>query len=538
MSITGITGEPLVNVQHRLIAFYKDKPMDSISLDSLREQVAKALYPYGYFKAQISVSTHDTQAVHIRIIPGPALLITKLTAKITGEGATNPELQRALHELPLHIDQPLNTIVYEKAKENLTDAAEQQGYLHATFETSRVIIDQANYTAHVILLFNTGPQYFFGNLNFKSTTIASSLLYRYTPFKYGQPYSSNKILAFNRNLANSGYFKAVNVEPKLAGSSDVPLDIDLEPVNRVSYSVGAGYGTDTGPRGRLGLNVIPVNCAGHKFNAVAQGSLQENALQTQYIIPGRNPVTDQYSVNGGYTNLHYNAGNSNAVLAGVAQQYSVVDYQRIFSLNGLNERYKYAGLTANEETIFFPKGVFTWKKISDLLFSPSGYSVTLAGLGSSKALLSQANLAQISINAKAAITFDVIRTRLYFHAIEGYTQFDDVNQLPLSLALLLGGADNLKGYSFNSIGPGKVTHYLGFEVQKETAHNLFLLGFVDRGAVYDPDLKQNRMDAGIGIMWASPVGPIKVEVAQAITSGFQRLPDFGPKLVINMGPDL
>ena len=541
LKITGLTGELLLNVQHRLSELYTDQSIQLASLDTLRAQVAKALYPYGYFKPQISIHAGGAQdVIGIHVIPGAKLLITAFTLRVTGEGAKNAEIQQAVRDLPIHVGDPLNSMLYEEAKDNLLSSAEQQGYLHASFETSKIVIDQAHYTANVTLLFYTGPQYYFGPIRFDKTSISPELLHRYVPFKYGQPYSTDQILALNRNLVGSGYFNAVNVSPVLNAKSNVPIDVSLQPAKRVNYSVGAGYGTDTGPRGRLSLSVIPVNQAGHTFNAVAQGSFQENALQAQYNIPGANPVTDHYSLNGGFSNLNYNAGHSNAVLLGVAQQHVLTHFQRTLSLNALHERYNYTftGFSTMEETVLYPKGVFTWSKTSDPLFSPSGYNITLSGLGASSALLSQVSLAQVSINAKAAYTVDSIRTRFYAHAIQGFSAINDINQLPLSLALLLGGAENLKGYSFNSLGPGKVVSYAGIQIQKETAQHLFLIGFYDVGDVYDPTNAQTKYDAGIGIMWVSPVGPIKVEVAEAINQQGQRISGHSPKLVINMGPDL
>ena len=480
ISIKGIGGDSLLNIQHRLSELYKDKPLNEISPDALRMQVAKALYPYGYFKPQISVGiNHTKNTISIDVMPGEKLLITSLTVKIIGAGADNLELQTVRQNLPIKVGQPLNSVFYEKAKDDLSNAAEQAGYMHASFETARIVIDQARYTADVTLIFQTGPQYYFGSVSFNSNLLSSDLLSRYLPFKYGQPYSLDKIAELNQHLVSSGYFNAVNVSPVLDASKNVPIEVDLEPASRVKYSVGAGYGTDTGPRGRLGLSVIPVNRAGHKFTAVAQGSFTENALLGQYIVPGADPIADQYSLNGGFTNLTYNAGRSNAVLLGVAKQHTVTNFQRTLSLNGLHERYNYTGLSTVEESLMFPKAVFTWSKTSDVLFSPSGYNITVSGLGSSKGLLSQVSLGQFSINLKAALTLDAIRTRFYVHGFQGYTPINDINQLPLSLALLLGGSDNLKGYNFNSIGPGRITSYAGLELQKETFNKVFIIGFFE-----------------------------------------------------------
>ncbi len=284
--------------------------------------------------------------------------------------------------------------------------------------------------------------------------------------------------------------------------------------------------------------MIPVNRSGHKFNAIAQGSFQQNTIQGQYLVPGKNPVNDSWSFNGGLTNLMYSAGQSNSVLFGVGQQHVVTNFQRTLSLNGLNERYNYSGFTTTEESLFFPKAAFNWNNVTNKLFSPSGYNVSLTGLVANKALLSQVNLAQATLDAKAAITIEQIRTRFFFHGIQGLTRVSDIYQVPLSLAQLLGGAENLKAYSYNSIGPGRTMSYAGAEIQKELINKFYLVGFYDCGAVYNPTSRNTLYDAGLGLMWVSPVGPIKIEVAQAIDQNWQRMPDHSPKLVINMGPDL
>lgn len=537
VNIKGIEGPLLLNVEYRLSEMYKGKSINQQPEEELRTQVAKALYPYGYFKPSISID-NATHQLNIYIKPGPQLHITSLNIRIVGEGAQNPEIQHALRNLPIKIGQPFDTVLYNDAKDTLSNCAEHLGYLRVAFDTSQLLIDQSRYTADITWILNTGPRFYFGQVRFDPTYISPELLHRYVPFNFGQPYSTDQVLQLNSNLASSSYFSVVNVKPNITTNQFVPVEINLQPTQRIQYSVGMGYGTDTGARGRLGLNVIPVNRSGHKFKAIAQGSVEQNTVQGQYIIPGANPLNDNYNINGGLTNLHYNAGRSNSIQMGLAQQHLTTTFQRTLSLNGLNERYNYTGFPTTTETVLFPKAMFTWSKTTDVLFSPSGYKITVNGLAASKALLSQVSLLQASVDARAAMTFDTIRTRFYFHTIQSVTAISNIYQLPLSLAQLLGGAENLKGYSFNSIGPGKIASYGGLEIQKETVNKLYVLGFMDAGDVYNPILKKYQYDAGVGIMWASPVGPIKIAVAQAITHNFERIPNHSPKLVVNMGPDL
>ena len=537
--ISGIEGNILLNVQRRLTELYQDKSIVPESAEALHLQIEKALYPYGYFKPDIEIAPGDiSKRLNIHITPGPQLLITSLSIEITGKGANNYDIKKARQSLPIKAGQPLINTVYEDAKERLSSTAEKQGYLHASFEKSEVLIDRQLYTAQITLRFNTGPQYYFGQIRFDPTYISPDLLKRYLPFKAGQPYSSEQILTLNKNLSASGYFKTVNVNPLIQANPYVPIDVHLKRTKPTSYSLGLGYGTDTGPRGLVGLHVVPVNRYGHTFNAIAQGSFQENALQAQYIIPGLNPMTDKYSIGGGVTNLHYNSGRSNAYSLSLAQQHVLTNYQRLLSINGLNERYNYTGLNKTEESLVYPKAIFTWSNISDQLFSPSGYNVTINGLVAHKGLLSQISMAQAGIDIKAAINIEPIGTRVYFHGIQGVTQINNVDQIPLSLAQLLGSAGNLKGYSYNSLGPGKLITYGGVELQKETLKKWYLVGSLDSGDVYNPSLRAFKYDVGVGLMWVSPVGPIKIGVAQAVDHSLGRLEGHKPKFVVNMGPDL
>jgi translocation and assembly module TamA len=353
IQIRGIQGSVLLNVERRLTELYQDKSIFNEPIDALQLQVEKAMYPFGYFQPHVEIMPgNKNTGLRLHINPGPQMRITTLSVSVKGEGATNLKIKQTIKDLPIKAGQPLNNTKYEDAKEKLSNVAENQGYLHAAFEKAEILIDKQQYTAKITLLFNTGPQYYFGQIRFDPTYISPALLRRYLPFNYGQPYSTEQILALNTNLAASGYFSSVNVKPIVAKEQHVPININLQPSKRITYSLGAGYGTDTGPRGLAGLHIIPVNRSGHKFNAIAQGSLQENALQAQYLIPGRNPVIDNYGISGGATNLNYNSGDSNAVLLSLTQQHVLTNYQRILSINALHDRYNYTGNGKLSESLF------------------------------------------------------------------------------------------------------------------------------------------------------------------------------------------
>ena len=536
--VLGVKGKLLTNITARLGELAANNPLASSSNEALQQHIEKAMYPYGFFKPQIQISREGNSYVTISIQPGPKLLINRLSINIIGEGKNNPEIIKALQSLPIKQGDPFNSTQYEEAKQLLADAAEHEGYLHSAFDKAEVLINKDNYTSSITLIFNTGIQYYFGQLRFNPSYIAPELLRRYVPFQYGQPYSTNQILAFNDSLSGSGYFKSVSVKPADNGNKNIPVDVYLENAARVNYSFGLGYGTDTGPRGQAGLHIVPVNRLGHKFNAIALGSFNENTIKTQYIIPGNNPLINQYEINSSLSTYSYDAGYSNSMLVSLAQRHHLPKYQRVLSLNNLYERFNYSNQPKEESYSFFPRAKLTWLNKSEQLFSPNGYKVSVNGFIANNSVLSQINFAQTSIDAKAALTLESLGTRFYFHTLLGITQINNIDEFPLSLALLLGGSDNLKGYEYNSIGPGKIAQYGGFEIQKEIKPKWYLVSFFDTGDVYKPSIKSTKNDIGLGLMWVSPIGPIKIGLAEPVDNHFHRMPGRNPRLVINMGPDL
>ncbi|HAT8916820.1 TPA: autotransporter assembly complex protein TamA [Legionella pneumophila] len=536
LEIDGIKGKVLANVETRLGELSQIKPLSQFTPTELQDQINKAIQPFGYFNAETSINNLNNKII-IKVQPGSQIRIASIKAMLTGEGAQNPLLRKTLKELPLHIGDPLFSEQYEKAKQNIINTAENMGYLHGVFKKAEILIDEHKKSAQITLIFDTGPQYYFGQVQFDPTYISPQLLHRFVPFDPGQPYATDQVLKLNDYLSNSGYFSSVLVKPQITDAQTVPVIVHLQPVPKYSYSFGLGYGTDTGVRGKAALHVIPVNRQGHKFNAVAQGSFRQNALQAQYVIPGKNPVTDQYALTGNFSNLNYNAGYSNATLLSLSQLHNVNQFQRALSLNALYESFHYSLQPNTDQFLLYPKANITFSKTKNLLFSPSGYNITFNALGANKAVLSHLNFGQLSLDAKAALTLDSLHLRLYGHTIQGITAINDINELPLSLALLLGGTDNLKAYSFNSIGPGKIITYGGFEIQKEFKKNWYLVGFYDAGDVYNPSVKNIQYDIGGGLMWVSPIGPIKVGLAQSVDNKMERI-GHNPRLVISMGPDL
>lgn len=536
-NIRGLSGKALKNVRKRLIELEQIKLLKEFSSKELNDQIASAMQPFGYFTPSVKIRKIKAVKVQIDIHKGSQVRISSVKIKLVGAGANRLELLKIIKKSSVQVGGPLGTEQYKELKFQLIHAAEDLGYLHNKFQKSEILIDIRSSTAQINLIFDTGPLFYFGQIQFSPSNISADLLHRFVPFHPAQYYSTEQLLKFNNYLSDSGYFSSVLVEPQMGETVTVPVIVYLEPVSKYTYSLGLGYGTDTGIRGRSSLDIVPINKKGHKFKAVAQGSLVQNVFQTQYLIPGSNPITDQYDITGNFSNLNYSAGYSNALLLSLMKKHNTPYFDRNLSLNGLHESFNYTSQPKRKEFMLYPKATFSFIKKDSPLFSPSGYHITLNSLGSNRLLMSKLNVFQASIDAKIAYMIESWRLRLYGHGIYGITAINDINQLPLSISLLLGGTDNLKGYSFNSIGPGRIVNYGGFEIQKETKKNWYLVGFFDGGDVYNPTLKNMKYDIGAAVMWVSPLGSIKIGLAQPVDSHLNRTSS-SPRLVISMGSSL
>lgn len=526
--IRGVDSELALNIQSRL----KSGGDSGKEENFLAEQVAEALYPYGYFSPKIKINQTE-----ILIDKGPITTIESIKIVLSGEGSNNLAILTAVENFPLQKNQPFQSVLYEKSKQDLLQVSENEGFLHASFDKAEVLINKDKARASILLVLNTSQRFYFGGLHFNQTKLKPALLATFVPFKEGEVYSNARLLAFNKALASSGYFAEVNVFPQISQASVVPLEVNLQPVLQNSWASGIGYGTDTQFRGRLDYHRIPVNAYGHQLNLSLLGSLKENRFKMDYLIPGANPLVDNYSFLSSFSTLNYASGYANSFLVSAAQRHTLPHFQRQISLNGLMERFNYQDQPGQDVHALFPKLTLTWLVRKEGLFSPSGLHLTLSTLAASKRLLSSESFSQLSLDVKAARTFDAIRTRLYFHGLAAHTEVADIYQFPLSLALLLGGAENMKAYSLNAIGPSKSLLYSGFEIQKETWNKWYLTGFFDKALVSNPGFSQSYTDIGLGLMWVSPVGPIKLGLAQSLDD-HNHWNKNGWRLVINMGPDL
>lgn len=546
--IAGVTGAPLKNINQRLAIDAADAGiLTPAVMQSLYqkgpENIQKAVEPYGYFRATVKslglthVGKKWTAAYSVNL--GQPLRITALNINLTGPGRDKPYILKALRVIPLHVGDIFNVPNYENARDRLLFAAQNDGYIMARMSTDKILIDLTKYTCVINMTMDTLPRYYFGETTFSPNPLSDKFLKRFLNYTTNNPFSAKKLIHLQNNLSTPGYFKSVNVVPDIehAQNYHVPVHVDLVPNKRKVYQFGLGYGTVTGPRITAGVTWRWVNRYGHQFNTSVSWSTVQKNIQAQYLIPTKgDPAHSQYAINAGYFTLKPRHGDSTVKKFGVGYITTHGRWQRNFNLSYQFEDYRIdPDRKYRSARVLLPNVSFNWTSTNDPINVKNGARVYFMLQGAHKDLASTVTFAQAEARAKTVNTF-FDDNRIILRGDVGYTVIQNAVKLPLSLRFYAGGPSSVRGYSIDSMGPGRYLTVASAEYQRRIYGNWYGAVFYDAGNAFDvfsKYFKDLNRSTGLGAVWQSPIGSISFYIAKALTAKGQPL-----RFEFNLGPQL
>ncbi len=485
--------------------------------------IKNAVTPYGYFKSHVQSSLIKTSRgwlATFAVTLGPALPITAIDIDIQGEGKNNPAFQHFLNHLPFQRNHALQTEQYETAKINLYDIATQLGYFDAKMIKSQIRINLKKYYAHIIIIFNTGKRYRFGPTIFSKTPFDEKFLHRFLQYKQGQYYDAKKIEATQEGFVAGNYFNQVIIkpEPRQAIDGYIPIHVALIPRKARAYTLGLGYGTDTGVRGTLGFSIRRIGNKGHRFHTLLRASQHDSSLTAKYIIPGFNPATDQFSIAAGASNMKQSTGNAHNAKFGIGYTMTKGHWRNSLLLAYLTERYNIVNLPFTSTQLVYPTLETKYTNTDSKTKPRKGIVIETELTGADKNVLSQTNFFQAVAHINTLYTISKTHTRLLFRSDIGHTSINNLIRLPLSLQLFAGGSRSVRGYGYNSIGPGRNLVVASTEVQQKIKGAFYLAAFVDAGVVGNQNIFHHiNVGTGPGIVWVTPIGAMELTIADAFT---------------------
>lgn len=552
--IIGVPERPLANC-HKMLGVNIDRIKQLTVLDIYHlfaegdDDILDALKPYGYFKASISqkslthIGNNWTATYHV--VLGPVMKITAIDFNISGEGATTKIFEELIKKLPLQVGDDLDTEKYNLFKQKLLDLAMYNGYVAAKFIRSEIHISLKNYRANIILYFDTGPQHFFGPIHFFNySKLDPKFLAKFASFKPGDKYNANEVYNTQENFNNSGLFRSVSVEPDIQNPRDlqVPIDVHIMPRHSQQYDVGIGYGTDTGLRGLLNFNLYNLTSTGQYLEtSLKLATITESELELHYVIPGSNPVTDRYDISAVTQRFNTPFGNTTVQKIGPGYTTTIFNWQQNVRLDFQHEEGTFLQHSINS-TIIVPAISWSLKKANDLIRPTKGYSINILMRGTIKDFGSDFNFLQTRVDAKwmqpifkgpifvlrGTLGYDALKEKYY-------------NDLPMSFWFATGGSQTIRGYPYQSIGPGTRLFDGGAELRQRIFDDAYASVFWDCGNANNHLFTRDEpfdkyQGAGIGFTWLSPIGAVRISLAKEIVSHYPH--DGHLRLQFSIGPEL
>lgn len=510
------------------------------------EKIRTALEALGYYEPRIDQSLDRTpQCWHAKftIRAGPPTLVRKLDVELVGEAAKDTAFVSARDQSPVKTGAVLNHGDYEALKRRWLDLAAERGYADAKFTENRIDVYPEQRAADIVLHFDSGKRYRFGAISFQQDVLSDDLIHSYVKIRRGDPYDGRDLNALYTSLANSGYFRNIEVRPQPADreSGEIPVDIVLAGAKRRYISYGVGYSTDTGPRFRFSRNNRRVNEEGHQFGITAQVSPVISELTASYRMPIDDPRTDWLAFDAGVKSENTETAKSDSLQVGVRRlTRRQHDWFRMTMLSFLVEDFT-VGAESGRAQLLMPGVDWTRTHSDNTIRANHGFKLELEARGAADEILSDSSFVQLILHGKW-IWSPSARSRVLFRSEIGAMYDSDFAKLPPSVRFFAGGDNSIRGYDYNTLGPTDATGQViggsdlavaSLEYEHNVRPHWTVAVFVDSGNAFDRGAFSAKTGAGIGARWLSPLGPIRVDIAHPFDD-----PSTSWRLHITLGPDL
>jgi translocation and assembly module TamA len=539
-----------------LVALRTDAPVPPFGLITRArgdlERLTTAINSFGYYQPKIAITIagldiadpdlpplldttpQDSEvAVRIAVETGPLYRLGTIT--VDGDIPT-----AAKDEIRLEPGDPAVAADIIAAQGRILASLQEQSYALAQVPTPIARVDDTAHLLNIVFNVTTGPKVDVGRIAFEGLDdVDEAFARRIFRIEPGAPYKPSAIEAGRQELIATGVFSGVSVRAAEAVSDDgrLPLVVAVEERPAHAVNLTGTYATDLGfnlsvswsHRNLLGrAEQLNLRAAGTGLWGSATDDIGYQ-LSAQFVKP-----------------LFLRPDQTLDVNVSAVKQDLTAYKQRAESLGGTVHRKLSpqwtvgAGSTIMRDAVA-QKGV---SRIYQLLTLP--LTATYDSTGTGNALIdptkgmrasfavtpAQAfgarNLTFITLQAAGSAYFDfsgdgrsVLALRALMGSVLGASNLD----LPPDQRLYAGGAETVRGYRYQSIGPkfadgdpmgGTAVDAVGAEFRQRLLGDFGAVAFVDAGqasAAGVPFTGTLRVGAGTGLRYYTPIGAVRADIA-------------------------
>jgi translocation and assembly module TamA len=474
--------------------------------------------------------------VTVAIDPGPAFTLGSVSFEGDAAGR-DPE------EYDLVRGEQVGSRTILRAGEQLLVDIKAEGRPLAQLTERQVTADHPTRTVHVVLGAIGGPVANLGAVTVKgSRTVEADFIQRYSRLDRGERYSPEQLQKASERLRELGVFSSVNIreQDSLTPEGTLPLLIEVSEGKHRYFGFGAEYASLDG----AGVQAY----WGHR-NLFGEAE----SLRIEGKVSGIEATTDveTFNYSAGITFIKPGAlipeGTFEAKLQAFSETPDVYEAQSIvgsaaysYELNetdvvkaGVEIAYIRADDAFGEnEYLTFGTPISFERDARDNKLNPTeGYRATL-----------EASPAYEAFNGTIFSSFEgsmsgylgfgeedrfVLAGRLAAGTLIGADELSDV---PVTRRFFAGGGGSVRGYGYQEISPyndadealgGRSYTLASFEVRARVTQNIGIVPFIDVGTVSTelvPDFSDIRAGAGLGLRYATPFGPLRIDVAVPLQS--------------------
>jgi len=512
----------------------------------IEDETRTALQPFGYYDPVIETSleqTGDCWTATVSVNVGPPVLLRELSVTLDAADEDRSNFDDLLAAPALQPNNPLVHADYAALKESLQVRAAERGYVEANFLESSIDVWPDEQAADVNLNFQTGPRYDFGEIALEQSLLDERLVRAFLEFEPGTPYDNRLLTRAYDDLSRSGYFGRIELIPQFEEAADqrLPMLISLEPADRIEYTVGLGLSTDTGPRARAGFQNRRVNRHGHKLKTDLSVSSVLQGLSAEYRKPLADPRSEWLSYTSSVSSESTDSSESDIARVGVRRSKRLhPEWLRTLFLDLSYERYT-IGDVASRSRLAMPGIVYDHKRSDRDVFPTRGRRLTMELRGTAEFLGSDTSFLQTIVSTRLVRPLSA-DSRLLARATVGLTTQAEFLELPPSVRFFAGGDESVRGFDYETLGPtddegnvigGRSLLTASIEYEKHLRGNFFGAVFVDAGNAFDGSDIDAAVGAGVGLIWRSPVGPLRFYLAHPLNKS-----DRDVRVHVQLGADL
>jgi translocation and assembly module TamA len=548
--ITGLEGELLANAEAVVSLALAEEPIRParalVLYERAPDELRMALEPFGFYLPEIDASVVRNEArwaARLAVDPGPPTIVEDVDFALTGPGAADSSFAALRDSLAIAVGDTLRHAPYEAAKALFFRYARNHGYFEARFDSAQILVTRGESSARIAFHFETGQRYLFGPITVQQDVLDTDHVDGYVTAVEGEPFDAGQLRASQVALTTGPWFGRADLELDIEGADDlrVPVTFVLTPSRPQRYEIAGGYGTDTGFRGTLGVRFRRLNRKAHNAEAELRVSQVEISVGGRYNIPRPAPSTAVYSIFGSFGDVSPTWSSTLVGTLGLSRSQQRGPLRETLSVQWEEASYEAAAIEGSS-TLVVPQVAWTWLAADDRVLATRGHRLNLTLSGGLDGVGSTTTFASAHLQTTLIRSF-TRRARWILRGDAGWIRTDDLLDLPPTRRFVTGGAQSVRGFAFETIGPGADADALvggstllvgSVEADYEVIPRWRLAGFADVGDAMDTFADFDaELGVGLGIRWVSPLGMIRFDFASPLSDPTDRF-----RLHFVFGPDL